>query len=105
MVPRADIAAIPNDIALDALVHSIVEQGHSRYPVFRETLDDVVGMIHIKDVLACNAGDQPFDIAALVRKVLFVAPSMRALDLLRSEERRVGKECVSTCRSRWSQYH
>jgi CBS domain containing-hemolysin-like protein len=82
MVPRADIAAVPNDITLDGLVHAIIDQGHSRYPVFRETLDDVVGMIHIKDVLACSSGDRPFDIAALLRKVLFVAPSMRALDLL-----------------------
>jgi CBS domain containing-hemolysin-like protein len=82
MVPRADIAAVPNDITLDGLVHAIIDQGHSRYPVFRETLDDVVGMIHIKDVLACSSGDRPFDMAALLRKVLFVAPSMRALDLL-----------------------
>jgi len=82
MVPRADIAAVPNDIGLDGLVRAIVEQGHSRYPVFRETLDDVVGMIHIKDVLACTAGERPFDMAAVLRKVLFVAPSMRALDLL-----------------------
>src|SRR3546814_14553816 len=108
MVPRADIAAIPNDIALDALVHSIVEQGHSRYPVFRETLDDVVGMIHIKDVLACNSGDQPFDIAALVRKVLFVAPSMRALDLLlqmRMSHIHMALEIGSaSCRERVCQY-
>lgn len=82
MVPRADIAAVPNDITLDGLVHAIIDQGHSRYPVFRETLDDVVGMLHIKDVLACSSGDRPFDMAALLRKVLFVAPSMRALDLL-----------------------
>ncbi len=82
MVPRADIAAIPNDITLDALVRAIIDQGHSRYPVFRETLDDVVGMVHIKDVLCCRQGDRPFDMAALLRKVLFVAPSMRALDLL-----------------------
>jgi CBS domain containing-hemolysin-like protein len=82
MVPRADIAAIPSDITLDALVREIIEQGHSRYPVYRETLDDVVGMIHLKDVLACMSGDRPFDLAALMRKVLFVAPSMRALDLL-----------------------
>lgn len=82
MVPRADIAAISSDITLDTLVREIIEQGHSRYPVFRETLDDVVGMVHIKDVMACMSGDRPFDLAALMRKVLFVAPSMRALDLL-----------------------
>jgi CBS domain containing-hemolysin-like protein len=82
MVPRADIAALPFDVTLDQLVRIFVEEGHSRYPVYRETLDDVVGMIHLKDVLACMAGDRPFDMAALLRKVLFVAPSMRVLDLL-----------------------
>jgi CBS domain containing-hemolysin-like protein len=82
MVPRADITAVPHDVTLDALVRVFVEHSHSRYPVFRETLDDVVGMIHLKDVLACLAGDRPFDLQALVRKVLFVAPSMRVLDLL-----------------------
>src|SRR5690606_36063106 len=82
MVPRADIAAVPHDISLEALIETIIEQGHSRYPVFRESLVDVVGMTHIKDVLSCTSGSRPFDISALVRKVLFVAPSMRALDLL-----------------------
>jgi len=82
MVPRADIVAVPNSVTLEELVRTFVEEGHSRYPVFRETLDDVVGMIHLKDVLACMAGDRAFDLVELLRKVLFVAPSMRALDLL-----------------------
>jgi len=82
MVPRADIVAVPLDIALDALVRSMTSHGHSRLPVFRETLDDVVGMVHIKDVLSCCTGERPFELAAIAREVLFVAPSMRALDLL-----------------------
>ena len=82
MVPRADIVAVPLDIALDALVRSMTSRGHSRLPVYRETLDDVVGMVHIKDVLSCCTGERPFDLAATAREVLFVAPSMRALDLL-----------------------
>src|SRR5215470_2716320 len=51
MVPRADIAAVPVDIELAELVRVISTKGHSRLPVYRETLDDVVGMVHIKDVL------------------------------------------------------
>src|SRR5262249_32404258 len=82
MVPRADIVAVPADIALDQLVRLLVSQGHSRLPIFRDTLDDVIGMVHIKDVLACVAGDRPYSLAAIAREVLFVAPSMRALDLL-----------------------
>jgi hemolysin (HlyC) family protein len=57
-------------------------KGHSRLPVYRETLDDVVGMVHIKDVLTCLVGEQPFELTSILREVLFVAPSMRALDLL-----------------------
>ena len=82
MVPRADIAAVPVDIELAELVRIISTKGHSRLPVYRETLDDVVGMVHIKDVLTCLTGDRPFDLKSILREVLFVAPSMRALDLL-----------------------
>ena len=82
MVPRADIIAVAVDIELAALVRALVSQGHSRLPVFRETLDDVVGMVHIKDVLACVAGDRDYALSSIAREVLFVAPSMRALDLL-----------------------
>ena len=82
MVPRADIAAVPVDIEARELVHAMSTKGHSRLPVYRETLDDVVGMVHIKDVLTCLVGEQPFDLKSILREVLFVAPSMRALDLL-----------------------
>jgi magnesium and cobalt transporter len=81
MVPRADIVAVPADITLDGLVRAL-SQGHSRLPIFRDTLDDVIGMVHIKDVLACVAGDRAYSLPGIAREVLFVAPSMRALDLL-----------------------
>jgi CBS domain containing-hemolysin-like protein len=82
MVPRADIAAVPADVELRDLVQIMSAKGHSRLPVYRETLDDVVGMVHIKDVLTCFVGEKPFDLKSILREVLFVAPSMRALDLL-----------------------
>jgi CBS domain containing-hemolysin-like protein len=82
MVPRADIAAVPVDIELAELVRIMSTKGHSRLPVYRETLDDVVGMVHIKDILTCLIGDRPFDLKAILREVLFIAPSMRVLDLL-----------------------
>ncbi len=82
MVPRADIVAVPIDIELTELVRLMSAKGHSRMPVYRETLDDVVGMVHIKDVLTCLTDERPYDLKAIVRELLFVAPSMRALDLL-----------------------
>jgi CBS domain containing-hemolysin-like protein len=82
MVPRADIVAVVHDVTLPALVDVIRREAHSRYPVFRATIDDVVGMVHIKDVLAYWGAEKPFNIYDLLRKVLFVAPSIRVLDLL-----------------------
>jgi CBS domain containing-hemolysin-like protein len=83
MVPRADIVSVPIDTGLDDLVRTVSRQPHSRYPIHRESLDDVLGMVHIKDVLAATTEppDQ-FSIRKIMRKVLFVAPSMRVLDLL-----------------------
>ena len=52
MVPRVDIVGIAADTSLDEVVRLIQTEAHSRYPVYRESLDDVIGMIHIKDVLA-----------------------------------------------------
>ena len=82
MVPRADIVAIDAKCSLAELVEVIDAKGHSRYPVFRGTLDDATGLIHIKDVLILVASGKPFSLQRIVRKVLFVSPSMRVLDLL-----------------------
>jgi len=60
----------------------MVEQGHSRVPVYRETLDDVIGFVHVKDVLGPVAEHRETKLAPLLRKVLFVAPSAPILDLL-----------------------
>ena len=82
MVPRADIVAVDHTIRLTDLSRQMSEVAHSRIPVYRDSLDDVVGMVHIKDVLShLNKGE---DIAAgaLAREILIVAPSSRALDLL-----------------------
>jgi CBS domain containing-hemolysin-like protein len=82
MVPRADIVAVRHDISLADLVKLMTRDAHSRMPVFRESLDDVAGMVHIKDVLQFWGGDRSFKLDDILRKVLFVAPSMHVLDLL-----------------------
>ncbi|MGH7122803.1 MAG: hemolysin family protein [Stellaceae bacterium] len=82
MVPRVDIVAIEVDTPIEQVIKSFVEQGHSRVPVYRETLDDVLGMVHVKDVLPYAADNKPAALAKILRKVLFVAPSMPVLDLL-----------------------
>lgn len=82
MVPRADIAAIEESAELSQIVRIMSDRGHSRIPVYRRDLDDVVGMVHIKDVLASDVQEKRFLLSRILRPVLFVAPSMRVLDLL-----------------------
>jgi CBS domain containing-hemolysin-like protein len=60
----------------------MVKMAHSRLPVYRNTLDEVIGMVHIKDVLAQLNSTKEMGLSDLIRKVLFVSPSIRALDLL-----------------------
>ena len=82
MVPRADISAIPIDMSAKELIDYMGKYGHSRYPVFRETLDDTLGIVHIKDILPLTSHAESFSLRKIVRKVLFVSPSIHALDLL-----------------------
>ena len=86
MVPRADIDAVEDTIPLNEVVAAMTKKGHSRIPVYQGTLDDVIGMIHIRDVLGAveraNGNGKRPSLRSLVRQVLFVAPSMRVLDLL-----------------------
>ena len=90
MVPRAEIIAVDETIGLAELLKLFREAQHSRLPVFRETLDDPTGLIHVKDVLGLLEAEPDgayclsphAKITSLLRPVLFAPPSMRALDLL-----------------------
>lgn len=85
MIPRADIVAIESEARVRDVIAAVVRHGHSRYPVYRANLDDVIGMVHIKDVLTHGGdgcADEEAAIGGLLRKVLFVAPSMQVLELL-----------------------
>jgi CBS domain containing-hemolysin-like protein len=82
-VTRGDIVAVPDTISFDDLVAAFAEAGHSRLPVYANSLDHVVGMIHIKDVFVASQ-DPALDrsIASLLRTPLFVPESMGVLELL-----------------------
>lgn len=82
MVPRADIVAVDAKTPILELASQMVEVAHSRLPVYRETLDDTIGIVHIKDVLARLNSAQPATVPDLLREALFVSPTIRALDLL-----------------------
>jgi CBS domain containing-hemolysin-like protein len=82
-VTRGEIIAVPSTIGFDDLVRAFAEAEHSRLPVYGASLDEVVGMLHIKDVfVALNDPARDRSIAALLRSPLFVPESMGVIDLL-----------------------
>ena len=82
MVPRVDIIAVPLTVTGPELLTVLTRSRHSRVPVYRSNLDDVIGMIETKDILSWAATKKPLNIKSLIRDVLFVSPTMRTLDLL-----------------------
>jgi CBS domain containing-hemolysin-like protein len=82
MVPRADIKAVADDVDLRSLIQTVREFGHSRLPVFAENLDDIIGVVHIKDALPSIFEPEKFQLKRILREPVFVAPSVRLLDLL-----------------------
>ena len=82
MVPRADITALDINTPVSDLIKIINAEAHSRIPVYQETLDDAIGMVHIKDVMAARTIGEELELRNIMRDVLFVAPSMQVLELL-----------------------
>jgi magnesium and cobalt transporter len=82
MVPRADIVAMRSDLTLSQAIEQIRNDGHSRLPVYRDQLDNLLGMIHIKDVFAYVGRPEAFSLERILRRPLLVAPQMPVLDLL-----------------------
>ena len=82
-VTRGDIMAVPSNISFDHLIRAFADAGHSRLPVYGESLDEVVGMVHIKDVFMANVdASKDRSLGALMREPLFVPESMGVLELL-----------------------
>jgi magnesium and cobalt transporter len=91
MVPRADISALDVNASFADLIKLINSEAHSRVPIFQETLDDAIGMVHIKDVMAAHSlfiaeeqknTDEDLHLRNIMRDILFVSPSMQVLELL-----------------------
>ncbi|HMP56588.1 MAG TPA: hemolysin family protein [Novosphingobium sp.] len=82
-IPRGEIVALPASASWEEVIAAFAEHGHSRLPVYRETLDDIVGMVLIKDVFPFLAsGKAPRDWKSLMRQPLFVPQARGALDVL-----------------------
>jgi len=83
MVPRTDIVAVASDASFDELARLIVEQGYSRIPVYENTIDNVIGVVHAREVLGALANRaKPVDVKSLARPAYFVPESKRVDELL-----------------------
>lgn len=82
MVPRADIVAISIDATKDDLFALLAQRPHSRIPVYKGDLDNIVGALNMKDIVAALAAGAPVDIRDLTRDGLVVSPFMRVMDLM-----------------------
>ena len=90
MVPRIAIAAVPASATFDDAIETIVEHGHSRLPVFEESIDEVLGILYAKDLLPFlrEAAGPPPDIKLLLRTPVYIPESMTVDDLLHEFQRR-----------------
>ena len=82
MVPRVDIVSVAMSDDFNEIVKQLIKTNHSRVPVRNESLDDIVGILHIKDVLANLFQKEKQNIKTLLKKPIFVSPSISLLDLL-----------------------
>lgn len=88
MVPRIDSVFLSLDMSSTELVTRIAETGHSRFPVYKDTMDNVVGMLYAKDLLQFLTNGKTIEIDSILRKPFFVPESKRLDGLLREMKRR-----------------
>lgn len=82
MIPRADIVAVDINISREAFFQSLADRQFSRIPVYRGTLDEVIGTVHIKDILAHLTAGKDFTLQELIRSVPVVSPTLPVMDLI-----------------------
>ncbi len=82
MIPRADILALSISSKLDYVIKESQNKGYSRLPIYKDNLDNVIGFLHVKDLIPIIANNSPFEIKDIIRPIIFVSPYMKILDLL-----------------------
>jgi CBS domain containing-hemolysin-like protein len=88
MVPRIDVVFVDADASREEMLKIITESGHSRFPVYQETMDKVIGVLYSKDVLRAMVNNEDVDAKHLIRKPYFTPESKHIDDLLRELRRR-----------------
>jgi len=88
MIPRIDVDFISIDTCEDDLLKKISESGHSRFPVYSDSIDNVVGVLYVKDLIKVYARHENVDLQKIIRKAYFIPESKRIDSLLREFKRR-----------------
>ena len=88
MIPRIDTVFISEDDEDEAIYSKMIESGHSRFPVYRKTIDNVVGILYVKDLLQYQVKNQSLSVPEIIRPVYFVPESMKLDSLLREMKQR-----------------
>ncbi len=88
MTPRIDIVCAPVDCAIDVLAERFVESGHSRLPLYQESIDDIVGILHIRDVLRATRSPEPTAARDLIKPPLFIPETKPLGELLKELQAR-----------------
>jgi len=84
-VPRENMICVHEDDTIEELIKKAVETGYSRFPVYRDNMDDIVGMVHVKDALL---KDGKMKVKEIMRDILKINPGMKIDDVLREMQRR-----------------
>ncbi len=87
MIPRIDVDFISSDIDEEELYKKLVASGHSRFPVYTDSIDNVIGVLYVKDIIKCLADKKEINLQNIVRKPFFVPESKRIDSLLREFKR------------------
>ena len=88
MIPRIDVHFLPVEISGEELLQKVAESGHSRFPVYKDSIDNVVGVLYVKDLIMLMSRKEAINLENIVRKPYFVPESKRIDALLREFKRR-----------------
>ena len=88
MIPRIDVDFINADSTQADIIEKIAESGHSRFPVYKESIDNVIGVLYVKDLIRCFARNEQIELEKIIRKAYFVPETKRIDSLLREFKRR-----------------
>ncbi|NIR15005.1 MAG: CBS domain-containing protein, partial [Desulfobacterales bacterium] len=71
MVPRTEAVIVSGDTPIEKLLQLVIKKGHSRFPVYAESIDDIIGILHVKDLLS-SWGEKHLDLQDIVREPYFI---------------------------------